>query len=167
MAETFELKTISKQAIPEAVRKAEHYRLLNEPAMAESICYDILAVDPDNQKVIILLITSITDQFDSTANPGTAAARKHIVKLSGEFDRLYFGGIISEREARAFLARGGSYRDYAYDSFVDAMELYEQAEALSPPGNNNAMLRYNSCVRTIAAKQLEPAPPDERVLGIE
>jgi len=48
-----ELKRLHKDAIPAALEKAERYRLLNEPGEAESICLDILAVDPDNQRALI------------------------------------------------------------------------------------------------------------------
>ena len=44
-----ELKAISKAGIPEAIAKAELYRYLNEPEEAESICRDILSVDPEHQ----------------------------------------------------------------------------------------------------------------------
>src|SRR5260370_873256 len=43
-----QLKSISKAGIPEAIAKAELYRYLNEPEEAESICRDILAVDPEH-----------------------------------------------------------------------------------------------------------------------
>lgn len=46
----FELKPLSKKAIPRAIEKADRYRLLNEPSDAESICLDVLAVDPENQR---------------------------------------------------------------------------------------------------------------------
>lgn len=42
----FELKRISADTIPVALAKVDRYRLLNEPALAESICLDILAVAP-------------------------------------------------------------------------------------------------------------------------
>ena len=38
----FELKPLSQDAIPKALERADRYRLLNEPAEAESICLDIL-----------------------------------------------------------------------------------------------------------------------------
>ena len=60
----FELKPISRDAIPEALAKVERYRLLNEPWQAESICRDVLAIDPANQTAIILLVLSPADQFD-------------------------------------------------------------------------------------------------------
>lgn len=166
MPERFELKRISKDAIDEALVRAEHYRLLNEPEACESICRDILAADPDNREAAKKLLLSITDQFFGSANPGVAAARELLGKLDDEFERTYFAGLICEREARAHLGRG-QYRDFAYDGFREAMELYEKAETISPPGNNNAILRYNSCVRTIESKQLEPPIPDDRELPLD
>ena len=59
----FELKKLSKAAIPAALERAERYRLLNEPALAESICQDVLAIDPDNREAIVLLILALSDQF--------------------------------------------------------------------------------------------------------
>ncbi len=48
----FQIKKISADGIPHAMEKAERYRLLNDPAQAESICLDILAVDPGNQEAL-------------------------------------------------------------------------------------------------------------------
>ncbi|MGD1095321.1 MAG: hypothetical protein ABSB35_25425, partial [Bryobacteraceae bacterium] len=59
-----ELMPISQEGIPGALSKAERYRSLNEPWQAESICRDVLAVDPTNQAALILLVLSLTDQFD-------------------------------------------------------------------------------------------------------
>ena len=42
----FDLKPLDLDAVPAALARAERYRLLNEPSEAESICLDILAVDP-------------------------------------------------------------------------------------------------------------------------
>ncbi len=53
MAERFALKKISKDGVARAVERAEHYRLLNDPEQAESICLDILAVDEDNRRARI------------------------------------------------------------------------------------------------------------------
>jgi hypothetical protein len=36
------------------------------------------------------------------------------------------------------------------------MEWYERAEQLRPPGNVDAVLRWNSCVRAIEHERLEP-----------
>ena len=35
----FDLKSISTDAVPKALEKAERYRLLNEPSLAESIAW--------------------------------------------------------------------------------------------------------------------------------
>ncbi len=58
-----DLKPISKEAIPQALAKATRYRLLNEPAQAESICRDVLAADPENQEAVYALILALTDRF--------------------------------------------------------------------------------------------------------
>src|SRR5213593_1714217 len=59
----FELKKLSNEAIPPALERAERYRLLNEPVQAESICLDILAVDPENQSALVLLLLALSEQF--------------------------------------------------------------------------------------------------------
>jgi hypothetical protein len=59
----FQLKPLSKNAIPAALVKAERYRLLNEPGEAESICLDVLQIDPGNQDALVMLILALTDQF--------------------------------------------------------------------------------------------------------
>ncbi len=64
----FKLKSISKAGIPEAISKVELYRSLNEPEEAESICRDILAVEPENQLALRLLGLAITDQFCGDAS---------------------------------------------------------------------------------------------------
>ena len=58
-----DFKPISRDAIPAALEKVERYRLLNEPALAESICHDVLAVDPHNQQALVMLLLALTDQF--------------------------------------------------------------------------------------------------------
>jgi hypothetical protein len=46
----FELKELSKEAIPAALEKAMRYRLLNEPGEAESVCHDVLCIDPKTSR---------------------------------------------------------------------------------------------------------------------
>ena len=115
---TFQLKKISADGIPHAMDKAERYRLLNDPAQAESICQDVLAVAPDNQDALRCLILSLTDQFGASRAAHTA------------------------REARTYI--------------VQLTDEYERAEQLRPPGNVDAVLRWNSCVRAIERERLEP-----------
>jgi len=153
----FALKKISSDGIPHALERAERYRLLNDPAQAESIYRDILAVDADNQTALRALILALTDQFGAHG-VGNAAreARDHIVQLDDEYDRAYYTGIVYERETRSYLERKNVVRSAAYDGFRHAMEWYERAEALRPPGNVDAVLRWNSCVRAIERERLEP-----------
>jgi len=166
----FELKKISPDGIPHALEKAERYRLLNDPQQAESICHDILAVDADNQIALRVLILSLTDQFTASAGGNAQDARRQISKLTDEYERAYYTGLVYERETRAYLERKNVVRSAAYDGFRHAMEWYERAEELhraSPgAGTVDAVLRWNSCVRAIERERLEPAP-DERELPLE
>jgi hypothetical protein len=163
----FHLKRITADGIPHAMEKAERYRLLNDPAQAESICHDVLAVDADNQDALRCIILSLTDQFNASGAANAAReARAYIVKLSDEYERAYYNGLVHERETRAFLHRKNAVRSAAYNGFRHAMEWYERAEALRPPGNVDAVLRWNSCVRAIERERLEPAD-DERELPLE
>ena len=151
------LKPLSADAIPAALAKAERYRLLNDPAQAESICRDILAVDADNQDALRALVLALTDQFGaSSAATSGREARTHINQLTDEYERAYYTGIVYERETRSYLERKNVVRSAAYDGFRHAMEWYERAEALRPPGNVDAILRWNSCVRAIERERLEP-----------
>src|SRR5262252_907 len=97
------LKAISATGIPHALEKAERYRLLNDPAQAESICRDVLAIDPDNQIALRALILAVTDQFGTSST--SRDARDLIARLTDEYDRAYYTGITFERETRAYLAR--------------------------------------------------------------
>jgi len=63
----FQIKPISKESIPKALEKAERYRLLNEPMLAESICLDVLLADPGNEKAVVVMILAISDQFGSAS----------------------------------------------------------------------------------------------------
>jgi hypothetical protein len=155
----YQLKPLHKDTVDAALAKAERYRLLNEPEEAESICLDVLEVDPANQTARIALLLSLTDQFggDSLAYN---RAREVVAGLSSEYDRAYYGGIAAERRAKAQFARHGAG---TYDWLIEAMHLYERAEALRPQGNDDALLRWNTCVRFLTRyQQLRPAS-EERV----
>ena len=152
----FELKTLSPEAVPRALAKAERYRLLNEPGEAESICLDALEIEPDNQEALATLLLALTEQFGDDAAPSGAHALEIVARMHGEYERAYYTGIVYERETRAYLERKNVVRSAAYDGFRHAMEWYERAEALRPPGNVDAVLRWNSCARAIERERLEP-----------
>lgn len=153
-----ELKFISKEAVPEAISKAERYRLLNEPAEAESICQDVLRIDPENQQALITLLLALTDQFEDGL-PVTEATEV-VQRLQGDYERAYYSGIIAERQAKAYVKHGhyGS-GSIAYEYLSQAMRCYEQAEALRRSGNDDALLRWNACARfRMRQPHLQPEP---------
>jgi hypothetical protein len=161
-------KPISRDAVPLALEKAERYRLLNEPAQAESICLDVLAVDPENERVLVLLILTMTDQFLTGPPDCFHKAQALLPRLQGEYERSYYSGIIFERlgYARAAQGKPGSGA-VAYRLIHQAMDYYEQAERLRAPGNDDALLRWNSCLRLCQRYQLHPEPEErfQPVLG--
>lgn len=167
MGETFKLKPIHEDAVDEALAKAERYRLLNDPMPAESICRDVLRLQPDNQKALTMIVLALSDQFGAEGGAEAGRrAREYAASLHGEYERLYYSALIHEREARAMLTRGMA-RSFAYDGLRNAMQEYERAEGVRPPGNDDAILRWNSCVRTIRQLNLEPRVEDDTPLLLE
>jgi len=158
----FELKPLSQEAIPQAVEKAQHYRLLNEPAEAESICLDVLAIDPNNQQALVTLLLALTDRFGKGYAISSTNVQEVLARLSDEYQRAYYAGLICERRAKARLNQGvpGARAD-AYEQIREAMSWYEQAEAIRPPGNDDAILRWNACARIIMRNNLVPRLRDD------
>lgn len=156
----FDLKPISREAIPEALEKVERYRLLNEPAQAESICLDVLRIDSENQQALIMLLLALTDQF------GTGMvlnkAREVLPRLQGEYEQAYYSGIVWERLAHSQLRQASPNSAFsAYESLRQAMGCYEKAEQVRPPGNDDALLRWNTCARIIMGNRNLRPRPDE------
>jgi hypothetical protein len=149
----FELKPLSEEAIPAALEKANRYRLLNEPGAAESICLDILAVDPENQEAIKYLVLAMSDRFAKDYAVGDTNINTYLARLTDEYQRAYYTGVVYERRAKATLAKGGLQ---AYELFTQAMEKFEKAAELRSAGNDDAILRWNSCARIINRNKLRP-----------
>ena len=146
---TFELKTLSPEALPRALEKAERYRLLNEPGEAESICLDVLEVEPGNQLAFVTLLLAITDQFD-TDSASAADAHKAIERMRDPYARAYYTGIVHERRAKAELHHcAPGFGPRVYEQLREAMLWYEKAEAIRPTGNDDAVLRWNACARLL------------------
>lgn len=145
------LKPISEAGISEAIAKAEVYRDLNEPGEAESICRDILALQPDNQNALRLLGLAITDQFTGEVSDRYSEAENVFRALAGEYERLYHLGILKERKAKAQL-RAGRPPHTVYPIFEEAMQLFESAERIRPADNDEAILRWNRCVRLLQSR---------------
>lgn len=141
-----EPKQISTQSIPAALEKALRYRLLNEPAEAESICRDILLVDPDNQEASTALLLALTDHFDTKFASALDAAKEVLQQIRGDYEQAYYAGVINERWGKAQIARGMP-SNFAFEWLRKAMQCYEKAEKLSKPDDPDALLRWNTCAR--------------------
>jgi tetratricopeptide (TPR) repeat protein len=164
----FELKRLSAEAIPTALEKALRYRLLNDPAEAESICHDVLEIDPENQQALVNLLLALTDRFGKGYSVGVTQAQEVLSRLHDAYERAYYAGIICERRAKAQLNQGhpGSGHD-AYELLREAMTYYEQAEALRPARNDDALLHWNTCARLIMGNQLTPRMEEKIELSLE
>jgi hypothetical protein len=146
----FDLKPLSTAAIPRALEKAERYRLLNLPWAAESICLDILRADPGHQRALRTLLLSRVDQFGADSGRFVKLAREALELLSSDYERAYYAGIICERLAKAQMDNPAPRPGIAADDWMrEAMGFYERAEKLRPAGNDDAILRWNSCARLL------------------
>ncbi len=129
---------------------AERYRLLGEPSEAESICLDVLDIDPDDQEALVTLVLALTEQFGEDVASRVGRARQVLPKLHDEYTRAYYAGLICERWAKAHLQHGGPGAGLGvHDLLREAMAWYETAEAIRPPCNDDAVLRWNACTRLL------------------
>ena len=149
----FELKPLNHDAVPAALEKANRYRLLNEPGAAESIYLDILAIQPDNQEALAGIVLAMSDRFSKDYAVGDGRIQDYLSKIQSEYERAYYTGVVYERRAKVALAKGGIN---AYELFEQGMEWFEKAEAIRPPGNDDAILRWNGCARIIKRNNLSP-----------
>ena len=163
---TFELKRLSAAALPRALERAEHYRLLNEPWAAESICLDILEVEPGHQPALSVLLRARCDQFAHDTGGAVQRAKEVLDRLTSDYERAYYAGLILERRAKARLdqrAPGAGF--VAYEWLREAMKCYEKAEALRPSGNDDALLRWNTCARMLNERADIVPRQDEHASG--
>lgn len=157
----FDLKSISTDAVPKALEKAERYRLLNEPSLAESICLDILTILPSHQQALVSLLLARTDQFGHGV--AMKSAEEVLVRIEGEYERAYYAGLIWERQGHAHLGQQEpSSNANTYHALLEAMKHYERAEALRPHGNDDSILRWNACARVLMRNpEIRPLPDAE------
>lgn len=165
----FNPKPITKDAIPTALQKAERYRVINDPTSAESICLDVLAVSPEHQQALVTLLLAITDQFGPAPIEGARRAREVLPRLHDEYKRAYYAGIICERCAKAQLRSGAPKSgEMAYQWLREAMSWYEKAESQRSSGNDEAILRWNTCGRLLARNpSLRPSTEEPLPLSLE
>lgn len=150
------LHAIHIDSVELALEKARQYRALNEPEIAESICLDILHVDADNQAALVLYILALTDQLPHAGKKTPVKAIEDAIeRLQNRYKKQYYTGLLHERRARFMLTQSMS-RVFAYDYFIEALQFYQMAEKIRPEHNDEAILRWNSCIRTIEREKLKP-----------
>jgi len=142
------IKSISKASIPRALELAERYRFLNEPEQASSICFDILAIEPENTEARRTLFLATTEQFGQKPGTTVESAEQIAQTMDSDYERQYYCGLARERWSRAKLQQG-SHTAMIVDGLRRAMQHYERAEAIRPPDNDDAVLRWNACQRLL------------------
>ena len=146
----FELKPLSTNGVAAAITKAQHYRMLNEPLNAECICLDVLEIEPTNQEALVTLLLALGDQFERKAGEKYEQASKLLTRIDSEYQRTYYEGILFERRAKSALGKNSpGSGSVAYEWFRRAMDCYDKAISLQQQGNDEAILRWNTCARII------------------
>ncbi len=143
---TYVLKRLSPGNLEAAIAKAAHYRDLNQPEEAESICRDVLDVDSHHQQAWKLLGLALTDRFPSREVGLLEEAIEAFERLGDEYERTYHLGVAWERAAKAHLERNEAHS--AVTAFEHALRLFERAEGMRPD-SPDPVLRWNRCVRLL------------------
>ncbi len=151
---------IHKNTINSALDKAKQYRLLLEPELAVSICLDIFNIDKKHQETIIVYILALSDNLSKQKND--TKIFDAIKLLTSEYHKKYYTGIYHERKALS-LMKGNMSASFAYNLFTKAMDFYKQAIEISADDNDDAILRYNSCIRIIQHNRLSPRQDNDDV----
>jgi hypothetical protein len=114
----------------------------------------VLRVDLENQEALVTLLLAITDQFAEGPTEGLRRAQELLPRIQDPYKQAYYAGIICERCAKAQLRRGtpGS-GELAYHWLHEAMDWYEKAEAQRPEGNDESILRWNTCARILTRRE--------------
>jgi hypothetical protein len=109
----------------------------------------VRAVDAENQLALRVLGLTLTDRFGATGARHTEA-QEVFARLRDPYERAFYGGLACERQAKAQIAASIPYASVR-PLFDQALARYAEAERLRPAGNDDAILRWNSCVRALQA----------------
>jgi tetratricopeptide (TPR) repeat protein len=142
----YELKRLTEKNLGPALERAKHYRDLNQPEEAESICRDILAIAPGDQDTLKTLGLALTDRFPKAWRHTFDEAITVFGKLTSHYDRVYYEGVAWERLAKAHLDDGQAHN--SAHAFEQALEHFERATVLAPEAGD-PILRWNRCVRAL------------------
>jgi hypothetical protein len=89
-------------------------------------------------------------RFAETIEKATHRRISAVEQIKGDYERAYYAGIIWERLGHAYIRQGGAGGGAsAYHPLREAMTHYERAIEFAPPGNDDAILRWNTCARVI------------------
>ena len=141
------MKRLPRASLDAALAKAEHYRDLNQPEEAESICRDVLDVDVGNQRAWKLLGLSLTDRLPTHKVGLLEQAVEAFERLTDQYERIYHLGVAWERAAKAHLERNEAHS--AVTAFEHALKQYEKAENMRPD-SADPIVRWNRCVRLLS-----------------
>lgn len=141
------LKPLTQKNLEAAVAMAAHYRALNQPDEAESICRDVLGVAPTHEAALRTLGLALTDRL-ATDTAAFDEALATFARLPAEYDRVYFAGVAWERRGKAQLAVSAHDALHAYEQ---ALDHFAKAESLAPAEKPEPLLRYNCCVRALTS----------------
>jgi hypothetical protein len=158
----YKLRRLADAHFPAAIERACHYRTLNRPDEAESICRDVLAVAPDHVEARRTLGLALTDRFPGRWEDLFDETLTVFAALPSEYERLYYTGVAWERLAKAHID-ANQFRRAAH-AFEHAFGYFDKAGRLAA-GAPDPVLRWNGCVRTIAkhpevSRALEDASPE-------
>jgi len=144
---SYELKPLADKNLGSAIELAKHYRALNEPDEAESICRDVLEVAPDNVDALRTLGLALTDRFSAQWMSLFDEACSTFLKLPTAYERAYYVGIAWERYAKAQLEVGRAHN--AIHAFEEAIERFEEASQHAAKDDPAPLLHHNRCVRAL------------------
>lgn len=152
MAHQHGLKSLDGHDLDQAQRKAEKYRDLNQPDETDSICRDVLAVEPRHQAALRSLGLSLTDRYDGDGLQLHREALGVFERLESRYERVYYTGIAWERYGKSQLAQG--IGPGAHHSFHRALDLFEEAEQLASEKDPDPILRWNRVIRELTTHPL-------------
>ena len=98
-----------------------------------------------------MLVLALTDLHSGVAASGVKRAKEYLARITDEYSRTYYSGMIAERRGHSLLSDSGiGSGGMAVESLKEAMKLYEKAIDIRPPENDDAILRWNTCARVLS-----------------
>jgi hypothetical protein len=111
-----------------------------------------------------MLLLALTDRFEKGYGVSDSQSKELLARLKSDYERAYYSGIVAERRAKVKLRQHTpGCRFQAYDLLREAMSWFERAEPIRPPGQDDAILRWNTCARIIERNKLVPREEEEPI----